>query len=588
MPSTTVEIRGKDKTKTAFSSVSNSLRSMKSAVGSLQGAVLGLIGIGGLGAMVTKLADTADRLGKTSDRLGIATDDLQKLRFSAQKSGVAVSTFDMALQRFTRRVSEVGQGTGVAKEAFEEMGISVRNNDGTLKSNTVLLKEVADVLKVTENQSDRVRLAFKLFDSEGVKVVNMLQQGSSAIERTGEQLESVSGIIDDKAIDAFEKFNDRLTIMTSAATGLLAKVVELMVKGFDPFFEDIEKKELPLTEQLGYLVKKIADLKKELAEAKIPVKEVTTSFFGAKETTEVLIGVNEDLIKTLETELKVYYEEATAIQIKINKQKEEEQQTKLQIAEAKRLKEAMDQLVNVTQDSTNVWHNYYQARDAQLQDEATAFQESLQKKLQAESDYLDQRIIANMEMSQAHRAMLQQEELEAEAKAQRDKERTKDVAMSSLSTIQSLSAGVANETQGLFELNKAVSIANVVINASEASTKALAQLGAFGPPVAGAIYALAIANVAKIASQKYPGREYGGDVIANKPYIVGEAGPEVFTPGRTGTITPNDQLGNQTNVNFSINAVDTRNFDQLLVARRGLIIGMINKAMNRNGQQALV
>ena len=113
--------------------------------------------------------------------------------------------------------------------------------------------------------------------------------------------------------------------------------------------------------------------------------------------------------------------------------------------------------------------------------------------------------------------------------------------MSSLSTIQSLSAGVANETQGLFELNKAVSIANVIINASEASTKALAQLGAFGPPVAGAIYALAIANVAKIASQKYPGREYGGDVIANKPYIVGEAGPEVFTPGRTGTITPNDQ-----------------------------------------------
>ena len=585
MPSTTVEIRAKDRTKTAFSSVSNSLRSMKTAVGSLQGAVIGLIGIGGFGAMVTKLADTADQLGKTSDRLGIATDDLQKLRFSAQKSGVEVRTFDMALQRFTRRISEAGEGTGVAKDALEEMGISIKNNDGTLKSNTVLLKEVADVLKVTESQSDRVRLAFKLFDSEGVKMVNMLQQGSSAIERTGEQLESVSGIIDDKAIDSFEKFNDRLTIMTSAATGLMAGIVELIVKGFDPFFEDIERKDLPLEEQLVAVNQQIKDLSLQFSTVN---KFVETNDFWLGKLIEKYFGLSEVTDEhrvTLKNTIDVLKKDAFEIRKKINLQELEITGTKLQIAEAKKLEKAQREL---TDSIRKQQLQLYGENIRMIDEEKKKHQEALDAKLQAESDYLDQRIIKNMEMSQAHRAMLQQEELEAEAKAQRDKERTKDVAMSSLSTIQSLSAGVANETQGLFELNKAVSIANVIINASEASTKALAQLGAFGPPVAGAIYALAIANVAKIASQKYPGREYGGDVIANKPYIVGEAGPEVFTPGRTGTITPNDQLGNQTNVNFSINAVDTRNFDQLLVARRGLIIGMINKAMNRNGQRALV
>ena len=61
MPSTTVEIRAKDRTKTAFSSVSASLRTMQGAVGSLQGAVIGLLGAGALGGLVTKLADTADR-----------------------------------------------------------------------------------------------------------------------------------------------------------------------------------------------------------------------------------------------------------------------------------------------------------------------------------------------------------------------------------------------------------------------------------------------------------------------------------------------------------------------------------------------
>ena len=38
-------------------------------------------------------------------------------------------------------------------------------------------------------------------------------------------------------------------------------------------------------------------------------------------------------------------------------------------------------------------------------------------------------------------------------------------------------------------------------------------------------------------------RATGGPVIAGQPYIVGERGPELFTPGASGNITPNNQLG---------------------------------------------
>ena len=579
MPSTTVEIKGKDRSKRAFSSVSRSLKLMKGAVGTLNGAVVGLVSGAVMGAMIKNLADTADKLGKTSSRLGIATDDLQKLQFAAKQSGVEVSTFNMAMQRFTRRVSEAGDGTGVAKDALEELGISVKNQDGTLKSNTYLLKEVANALQATTSQSDRVRLAFKLFDSEGVKMVNMLQKGSGAIERTGEQLESVSGIIDEKAIATFEKFNDRLTIMTSAATGLLSGIVALIVKGFDPFFEEAEKKGLPLTEQLGYLNTKIAELKKELADASISVKTVTTSFFGAKQETEVFVGVNEDLVKSIELEIKVLEDSALALRKKILEQKNSILQTRLQIEEQKRLKVELNDAL-IIQENFNAklanQHKLYGQGMAMMDQSSKKLKESNDKKLQDEIDYQDQRIKKNMEASQAHRAMLKQEE-----------EVQKQVALSSLATIQSLSAGVANESRDLFELNKAVSIASVYINAAEASSKALAQLGAFGPPVAGVIYALAIANIAKIGSQEFPGREYGGDVVANQPYIVGEAGPEVFTPGRTGTITPNNKLRGTTNVNFQINTVDASSFDVLLNSRRGMIVNMINQAMHRQGRVGL-
>jgi phage-related minor tail protein len=53
-----------------------------------------------------------------------------------------------------------------------------------------------------------------------------------------------------------------------------------------------------------------------------------------------------------------------------------------------------------------------------------------------------------------------------------------------------------------------------------------------------------------------PQRANGGSVSRNSPYIVGERGPELFVPGRSGTIVPNDELGGggQTNVVVNVDA----------------------------------
>ena len=40
----------------------------------------------------------------------------------------------------------------------------------------------------------------------------------------------------------------------------------------------------------------------------------------------------------------------------------------------------------------------------------------------------------------------------------------------------------------------------------------------------------------------------GGPVTGGKPYVVGEKGPEIFTPGVSGAITPNHALGGSTNI----------------------------------------
>jgi len=233
-----IAVTAEDRTKKAFQNVQNSLKNLDKSFGQLKAGIGALVGIGGVGAFATQMVQTADKIGKVSAKLGISTDALQKFRFGAEQSGVATSTFDMAIQRMTRRVAEAREGTGEAKKALEEMGISLRDSSGQAKTTEQIFLEVADVMKGMTSQSDKVRLSFKLFDSEGVSLVNMMQQGSTAIKDYGEQLEAYGGIIDQKAIKATEDFNDALNILQKQGRGIFSAIV-LGAKDFIEALEDI-------------------------------------------------------------------------------------------------------------------------------------------------------------------------------------------------------------------------------------------------------------------------------------------------------------------------------------------------------------
>jgi hypothetical protein len=151
---------------------------------------------------------------------------------------------------------------------------------------------------------------------------------------------------------------------------------------------------------------------------------------------------------------------------------------------------------------------------------------------------------------------------------------------------------LATQNKRFFELQKAIKITEAIQNTYLGASRALSALP---PPfnfiAAALVTAQGFAQVAAIRSQSYPGRDKGGTVVGNQPYMVGESGPELVIPGRTGTVVPNDKLGgtgNQVNVNFTINAIDTSDFNDLLVDRKDMIVGMINQALTERGQRSLL
>jgi hypothetical protein len=70
----------------------------------------------------------------------------------------------------------------------------------------------------------------------------------------------------------------------------------------------------------------------------------------------------------------------------------------------------------------------------------------------------------------------------------------------------------------------------------------------------GKIPGLSASGMGGFLSAILPAFADGGDILANHPSIVGEQGPELFTPRSAGTITPNHALGGDTHTHFHIDA----------------------------------
>lgn len=201
-----------------FSGVSRTLKSTFSVLG------VG-IGIRGIVRSLDNLTASLDKISKTATKVGVTTDELQELRFAAGQAGVETRTLDMALQRFSRRLGEAAQGSGELKGTLEGYNIAVRDSEGNTRSVVDVLGDFANVIRTAESDQERLRIAFKAFDSEGAALVNMLRDGSSGLDQMRGRARELGLVIDGETIQASVDFRDSLNELKGSFTALQAEAI---------------------------------------------------------------------------------------------------------------------------------------------------------------------------------------------------------------------------------------------------------------------------------------------------------------------------------------------------------------------------
>ena len=207
-----------DKTRNGLTKVAGSLGSVTRALVSMRTGLVAVVGTAGLGLLVRQSLNATDALAKTAGRIGTTTEALSRLQFAASISGVETNTLNMALQRFVRRTAEAAQGTGEAVTALRELGIDAREIQKLPLDER--MQKLAVAFGQVTNESEQLRLAFKLFDSEGTAVVNLLAEGSDGLREMYKEAQELGIVMSGDAARRVEEASDAFTRLNTIAQGL--------------------------------------------------------------------------------------------------------------------------------------------------------------------------------------------------------------------------------------------------------------------------------------------------------------------------------------------------------------------------------
>src|SRR5574337_1263534 len=114
--------------------------------------------VAGLVYFVKSTIDAADRLNDLSKSTGVSVETLSTMGYAAKQSGVDMESLGIGFKKLGKNMADAASGTGEAKDAFKVLGISVKDNNGNLKTSEQVMLELADKFAGIEDGAGKTAL----------------------------------------------------------------------------------------------------------------------------------------------------------------------------------------------------------------------------------------------------------------------------------------------------------------------------------------------------------------------------------------------------------------------------------------------
>lgn len=197
---------------------------------------------------VTKeTAAAAKELEALSLQTGVSTTDLQAFQYAEDFIGVSSDQLADSLKDLTTKMSDAANGNEETAAKFDQLGVSIYDAQGNLRSSYDVFLDVIDGLGEMSNQAERDALAMSLINESAQQLNPLIEQGSGSLKKYAAEAENVGYILS----------NDQLKALTDVdeAQNRLLKSQEAVSKQisaeYAPYMSDALNETRELIEKVG-------------------------------------------------------------------------------------------------------------------------------------------------------------------------------------------------------------------------------------------------------------------------------------------------------------------------------------------------
>ena len=159
------------------------------------------------GAFLSAVRNGVKELGDLNDqaeRLGVTAETLQLSKLLGEEVNVDGA---QALEYFVQQIGQAQQGLGKLLPVLEHYNIAVRDSSGNNRTSGAILRDLADVLNRTSEAQERLFIGRRAFGSENAGFVDALKRGSDGLEAFRQKAIEAGLVVREDLVKAADEFD---------------------------------------------------------------------------------------------------------------------------------------------------------------------------------------------------------------------------------------------------------------------------------------------------------------------------------------------------------------------------------------------
>lgn len=165
-------------------------------------------------------AGYADEINTLAAKTGLTTEKIQELKYAAELTDVSVETMAGSLTKLEKNMASAEKGTGTAADTFKKLGVEIKKEDGTFRSNYDVMMDTLKALSKVEDEVERDSLAMNVFGKSAKELNPLLKMSSEQLDAITKAAHESGYVLSDEVLQKYQQFDDSVHMLETGLESL--------------------------------------------------------------------------------------------------------------------------------------------------------------------------------------------------------------------------------------------------------------------------------------------------------------------------------------------------------------------------------